>query len=100
MFDELKSYKAKHGHCNVPRRSGKLGRWVDTQRQQYRLLQEGKLSNICDQRVGKLELIGFQWSSRGSQKKFNMQPAVFAVDAGDMELVSTSTPDGAHRGVA
>ncbi|EJK45567.1 hypothetical protein THAOC_35812 [Thalassiosira oceanica] len=31
-FDELKEYKGKYGHCNVPRSQGSLGRWVDNQR--------------------------------------------------------------------
>ena len=53
-FQELKSYRAKHGHCNVPRSVGKLGTWVNNQRHQYRLLQEGKQSSITDERVGKL----------------------------------------------
>ena len=62
-FQELKSYKVKHGHCNVPRSAGKLGGWVQTQRKQYRLLQEGKQSRITDERVGKLKSIGFHWSN-------------------------------------
>ena len=59
-FQELKLFKAKHGHCNVPRKAGKLGTWVKHQRKQYRMLQEGKHSCICDERIQKLESIGFQ----------------------------------------
>ena len=62
---ELQSYKAKHGHCNVPTKSGKLGRWVKRQRLQYRLLKEGKPSSMTDERVRKLELIGIEWSVIG-----------------------------------
>ena len=64
-FQELQCYKAKHGHCNVPTKSGVLGRWVGYQRNQYRYLKDGKRSQITDERVQKLELIGFQWSIRG-----------------------------------
>eukprot|EP00814_Leptocylindrus_danicus_P018345 CAMPEP_0116014752 /NCGR_PEP_ID=MMETSP0321-20121206/6442_1 /TAXON_ID=163516 /ORGANISM="Leptocylindrus danicus var. danicus, Strain B650" /LENGTH=165 /DNA_ID=CAMNT_0003484419 /DNA_START=337 /DNA_END=831 /DNA_ORIENTATION=- len=61
-FQEIKLYQAKHGHCNVPRRSGKLGTWVDKQRVQYRLLLDGRQSSMADERIQKLESIGFQWS--------------------------------------
>ena len=40
-YNELKEYKAEHGHCNVPARYAKnrrLGIWVSAQRQQVRLL--------------------------------------------------------------
>ena len=47
-FQELKSYKAKHGHCNVPQSAGKLGSWVNTQRAQDELLRNGQQSYmIC-----------------------------------------------------
>ena len=99
MFDQLKSYKAKHGHCNVPKRTGKLGTWVNFQRVQYRLLQEGKHSYICDERIRKLESVCFQWSSCQSENKSAVQAAVSASDATDKETVSTSIPDDAHHGV-
>mmetsp|Transcript_3969 Transcript_3969/g.6058 ORF Transcript_3969/g.6058 Transcript_3969/m.6058 type:complete len:80 (-) Transcript_3969:125-364(-) len=35
-FHQLEAYKAKHGHCNFPTKSGKLGKWIGTQRQYYR----------------------------------------------------------------
>ena len=84
----------------MPQRSGKLGTWVATQRAQYRLFQEGKHSNICDERVKMLESIGFQWSSCQSESKSALQPAVLAGGATDMETVSTSIPDDAHHGVS
>mmetsp|Transcript_12105 Transcript_12105/g.18207 ORF Transcript_12105/g.18207 Transcript_12105/m.18207 type:complete len:477 (+) Transcript_12105:225-1655(+) len=65
MFEELQSYKVEHGHCNVhvnQNSGGELGTWVATQRQQYRLLKEGKTSCMTDERVRRLESLGFQWS--------------------------------------
>lgn len=38
-FEELKAFKARFGHCNVPRgykENKKLGRWVDKQRSSYK----------------------------------------------------------------
>ena len=62
QFQELKKYKEKHGDCNVFHRHGTLGRWVGTQRTNYRLLKTGKCSYMSDDRIHKLESIGFQWS--------------------------------------
>ena len=49
QFQELKKYKAEHGHCNVPQRHGLLGNWVNTQHQCYLLLKEVKSSRISDE---------------------------------------------------
>jgi len=67
-YGELIEYKEKHGNCIVPRnyKSNKpLGEWVVNQRRQYRLLQEGKHSRMTEERVTKLEKVGFKWKIRG-----------------------------------
>jgi len=66
-FLELLDYKKKHGHCNVPQRDhGPLGKWVDTQRQTFRDVRNGKrkMTSKTQARLDKLELVGFQWSAR------------------------------------
>eukprot|EP00814_Leptocylindrus_danicus_P011952 CAMPEP_0116032960 /NCGR_PEP_ID=MMETSP0321-20121206/18594_1 /TAXON_ID=163516 /ORGANISM="Leptocylindrus danicus var. danicus, Strain B650" /LENGTH=221 /DNA_ID=CAMNT_0003508723 /DNA_START=63 /DNA_END=728 /DNA_ORIENTATION=+ len=99
MFEELKSFKAKHGHCNVNSSLCKLGRWVIKQRNQYLCLKEGKTSYMTDERIQMLESIGFQWSLRRSENNSAMQPAVFAGSTTDMEPVSALTAyDAHHRG--
>merc|ERR1719491_2418857 len=58
MFEELKIFKDREGHCNVPQRysdNPKLGIWVSNQRAQ-RL----KISN---ERASKLDSIGFTWGA-------------------------------------
>ena len=42
-----------------------LGIWTSTQRTNYRLLKEGKTSPMTDDRIRKLESIGFCWSNSG-----------------------------------
>ena len=69
-FNELVRYKAKHGDCNVPRRHRQLGMWVSKQRQQYK---KGKLSQ---DRVDRLNIIGFKWALNpgpkgGSETRFD-----------------------------
>jgi hypothetical protein len=70
-FQELIEYKAIHGHCNVPPSAGVLGIWVKTQRVGKResdLKKLGKQSArkkpppcLSQDRINKLESIGFQW---------------------------------------
>ena len=57
-FEHLKAYRRKHGNCNVPCRyaaNPSLGRWVDNQRQSH------KKGEIPDDRVERLEGLGFKW---------------------------------------
>jgi len=63
-FDELIRYREKHGDCLVPTKykdNPALGRWVSTQRAQYKLMQEGKVSTMTKERVAGLEEVGFAW---------------------------------------
>ena len=63
MFKLLEEYKGKNGHCNVSRCDNEngLGRWITTQRSNHTA---GKLR---EDRVAKLEKIGFVWKLRGKQ---------------------------------
>ena len=75
-FEELKDYQSKHGHCNVPQKwneNPQLGRWVNNQRAQYRLYNEGKKSLITEERIALLESIGFVWDVQEAlwQQRFN-----------------------------
>jgi hypothetical protein len=63
-LSDLADYHEIHGHCNLPQRySGntKLAHWVDGQRSNYRLYQEGKTSSMTLSRIQKLESMGFVW---------------------------------------
>lgn len=64
-FEKLKAYKKENGDCMVPTKYEKdmaLGRWVSTQREQYRLLTEGDArSRMTVDQVKKLEEVGFVW---------------------------------------
>lgn len=74
-LDELKQYKEQFGTCQVPSRylpNPELGIWVGTQRTQYRLYQQAKLSgnsipnttSMNEDRVRQLEELGFTWTLR------------------------------------
>jgi len=60
-FDELTKYKAEEGDCNVQQSHGPLGEWVATQRKNY------KKGDIADERIARLESIGFVWDQLEQQ---------------------------------
>ena len=56
-YDELVTYREKNGNCNVPRKQGALGIWVNNQRTAH---SKGKLSQV---RTSQLESIRFKWGT-------------------------------------
>jgi hypothetical protein len=68
---QLAEYKARHGHCNVPRDAKDcppgLGNFVFEQRKHYHLMKIGgetKSKSFTQERVNALEALGFQWRLR------------------------------------
>ena len=60
----LTEYKNRYGNARVPlkyKADLRLGKWVQSQRQQYKLYSEGKKSKLDPVRVQKLEALGFDW---------------------------------------
>jgi hypothetical protein len=61
QFEKLKSFKDKHGHCNVPRRElPDPGIWVSAQRTSF------KKGTLKKERIDALNGIGFSWQIRKS----------------------------------
>jgi hypothetical protein len=61
---KLKTYKRKHGDCNVPR-DAKLGNWVKAQRILKKQLDRGEPSQgMTAERAAKLGALGFTWNAR------------------------------------
>ena len=62
QYDQLKAYKKSHGDCNVPRFYAKdqtLATWVVSQRRAYKSMVDGKATRMAEERVTKLNEIGF-----------------------------------------
>lgn len=57
QLNELKKWKEENNHCNVPRNTT-LGKWVASQRIQYRALLRGEKSAMTDKRRNELDDIG------------------------------------------
>jgi hypothetical protein len=65
-FAQLRDFTAQFGHCVVPPRytaNPKLGRWVTTQRHNFKWYQEGTPSPMTADRIRVLENIGFEWDT-------------------------------------
>ena len=64
-YELLLAYKEATGNARVPikyKADLRLGKWVQSQRQQYKLLQDGKKSKMTADRVQKLDEAGFEWT--------------------------------------
>ena len=73
MRTKLVAFKAMpgHGHCRVPAgwpADPKLARWVRHQRTAKKRLDAGRPSpGITDERMAKLDELGFEWSPGGAR---------------------------------
>ena len=87
-------YKEENGNCNVPRkwkRDPTLGEWVHFQRRQFRLRQLNRRNHMTDERIRKLEAVGFEWS-RGTAN----QPTYIRLYEQNKELAS-QMPNAGHQ---
>jgi len=66
-LEELKTYKLQYGDCVVPRgypENPHLATWVAEQRKQYKLLRDGRPSNISQERIDLLNDLDFTWNAQ------------------------------------
>ena len=64
-YRALKRFHSEHGHCNVPRRVGEnqeLARWLQAEREQYRLYLQGEETDMTQEKIRKLEVLGVEWN--------------------------------------
>lgn len=74
MFEELREYKRKHGHCNVHTQSKetiRLSKWVIKQRCHYKQLKDGKSSHMNAERMIKLTDLGFVFVPKGKNPSWD-----------------------------
>ena len=67
LFEELLEFREKNGHCMVPGgypSNEPLGKWVLTQRKEYRKKQLGRKSSLTNEREAALDAIGFVWNAQ------------------------------------
>ena len=68
-LDRLRAYKEIHGDCRVPRSYSdkELVSFVHRQRNQYKRRMNGYSSSLTEERIEKLEDLGFEWRVRKSR---------------------------------
>jgi len=89
QYEDLKQYKEAHGDLNVANYGNKnLYSWIRTQKQQHKLLREGKTNHMSQMRIDLLNEIGFEWAGEGREKFWNLRY---------QELVDFHTINGTTR---
>eukprot|EP00980_Cylindrotheca_fusiformis_P029668 scaffold23675_cov108-Cylindrotheca_fusiformis.AAC.6 len=71
-FEELTAYKEEHGDCEVPScysKRPKLPLWIKCQKRQYKLLLDGKPSNMTEERLACLQSLGLELRTFPRQQK-------------------------------
>ena len=91
-LDQLKAYINRFGDSAVPQHynpNPHLGEWVTRMRYQYGLRQKGRKNQLTEEKVQKLNDVGFQWSCKGvgSRKKTReCGPAIEPTNEADEHL--------------
>lgn len=73
-FHELCEFKQEHGHCDVPQNyalNSSLGIWVNKQRMEHKNRVDGNASSLNDERLHRLQSIGFRWGKRKGQASWD-----------------------------
>jgi hypothetical protein len=75
-FNDLLAFKAKYGHCDVPRTGDNvsLGRWCTAMRVSYKKIQNDEMPHmkLSDEQIQRLNDAEFKWSLREKfDKRFN-----------------------------
>lgn len=72
-IQQLKRFRQKHGHLQIPKRDPELGVFVNRQRYEYTKMMAGKQSSLTEERFNVLQDLGFVWQAgkkpKPTQKK-------------------------------
>jgi hypothetical protein len=76
-FNDLMSFKAKYGHCNVSQHGedpSLVGSWCNGMRSSYKRIQNNQMPSmkLSDEHVQRLDDAGFKWSLKSTfEERFN-----------------------------
>mmetsp|Transcript_2980 Transcript_2980/g.4850 ORF Transcript_2980/g.4850 Transcript_2980/m.4850 type:complete len:508 (+) Transcript_2980:105-1628(+) len=68
-FEDLLKFIRENGHSVVPQATPGLGKWVHTQRMEYKSLQQGKETLMTSEKALKLVSIGFVFDAKNKRGK-------------------------------
>lgn len=63
-YQNLQQFKKTHSHIYVPVANTVLSQWVKRQRKQYKKYQKGQESSLTEDRIDRLNKLGFIWDGR------------------------------------
>jgi len=78
-IEELKEFKKKFGHCNIPSRyqtNHQLAIWVKRQRRQWKNKMDSQPNCMTDERQQQLEALGFVWDMQKKRTKTNQSKGI------------------------
>jgi hypothetical protein len=96
-YTELVEFHRQHGHCLVPnsyKENPSLAEWVKRQRYQYKLKTLGERNSMTQERIMKLEKLGFVWNSHDQlwEERLNDLKLYFEIN-GDCNVPNRYAPD-------
>jgi len=101
-YNELLEYKKEFGHVDVPTKyveNKALGRWVSTQRAQYKFLQTGKKSQLTEERLRKLKAVGFVFDLMSSTSQVEPRlPSACHRDSNEGVRINQAMSHDSERG--
>ena len=71
-FNLLLQYRNDTGNCRVPhhyKADFRLGSWVAVQRKEYKLWRQDKPSRMTQEKIQRLESLGFEWAPRRGDQR-------------------------------
>ena len=76
-LEQLRAFQQQHGHCRVPQKYAvdpSFGQWIAHQRYYKKHFDKGvSSSGITQERIDKLDSIGFEWEIRGGRSSWNQK---------------------------
>ncbi len=76
VLEKLVEYKKQHGDANPKKKVAVLGPWACRMRKHYNEKLEGKTTTLTDERIAKLQSIGFKFDSPRRQAVTSVSQSV------------------------
>ena len=92
-FAELEEFVELNGHADVPAKHPSLGKWVENQRTQFRMRNQGLKSPMNEERIQQLESIGFKWKIGSKQASKEKPKSVKAKTTAASDEVNLEEPN-------
>ena len=87
-YNQLRQYVVRNGNCKVPmiyKPNPPLGLWVKNQRQLYKNAKTGKGTKLSEERISKLNSIGFFWGKNYADESHESFDAIFETNLSELK---------------